>query len=116
MMSLIPCPYDFALGFTDPLIACDPQNSEALALRKESEALYNALLDKCPSNANYALLGGNRRNVLMTCNMRELYHFSRLRSDDHAQWDIRSFSRKIDEMVSTSAAGHKLGGKSEVTF
>ena len=39
--------------------------------------------------AAYALLNAQRRRVVVRMNARELHHFSRLREDVHAQWDIR---------------------------
>lgn len=42
------------------------------------------------------LLNAHRRAVLVSMNARELVHFSRLREDAHAQWDIRA---KAGEML-----------------
>ncbi len=54
---------------------------------------YNSCLSE------YACINGTRRNVLISMNARELYHFIRLRSDIHAQWEIRDISNKISEVV-----------------
>ncbi len=42
------------------------------------------------------LLNAHRRAVLVSMNAREMIHFSRLREDAHAQWDIRA---KAGEML-----------------
>lgn len=47
----------------------------------------------------YAALNSTGRNVIITMNAREIYHFSRLRSDRHAQWEIRDISDRICSMV-----------------
>lgn len=48
------------------------------------------------SAADYCLTNAHRRIVEMELNLRDLYHFSRLREDAHAQWDIRE---KAHQMV-----------------
>ena len=45
--------------------------------------------------AAYALTNAHRRRVLLTTNLRELYHFVRLREDTHAQWDIRGIASEM---------------------
>lgn len=44
-----------------------------------------------PESAPYAYLACHRRRVLLKINARELIHLSRLREDEHAQWDIREY-------------------------
>ncbi len=44
----------------------------------------------------YALTNAHRRRVIMKANVREWYHFARLRSDAHAQWEIRHLSHMIE--------------------
>jgi len=52
-----------------------------------------------PNVAAYALSNGHKRRVIFKLNLRELYHFVRLRSDSHAQSEIREISDKIvDDM------------------
>ncbi len=43
----------------------------------------------------YILTNAHRRRVLVTMNAREIYHFARLRDDEHAQWDIRNIAEQI---------------------
>ena len=47
----------------------------------------------------YCMTNAHHLNVLMKCNLRELYHFVRLRSDNHSQWEIKQISDEIMEIV-----------------
>jgi len=53
--------------------------------------------------------------VYARLSLRELYHFSRLRSDQHAQWEIRNLSNAMTALARPLAprASTYLGGKSE---
>ena len=48
-------------------------------------------------------------------NLRELHHFVRLRSDEHAQWEIRDISNEIAKLIRTHCpiTAKHLMGKSE---
>jgi len=81
---------------------------------ERSYLMYRRIEEKAGRDAaEYALLNANRRRVLLGMNLRELYHFSRLRSDSHAQWEIRELSEKICSMVREEAplSSILLGGK-----
>jgi len=41
------------------------------------------------------LTNGHRRRVLVEMNMREMYHFCRMRQDGHAQWEIRALANEF---------------------
>ncbi len=73
-------------------------------LRKENELL-----------ANYVLTNAHTVNVLFKMNLRELYHFARLRCDKHSQWEIREIARKMVKEVKrvTPIAAKCLMGKDE---
>jgi flavin-dependent thymidylate synthase len=90
MATLIPYKYDTSLGFTVP-DSVKETGTEDILLRavEKAEKLYRKMIKTDPSAANYALTNAHRRKVLMKMNARELYHFSRLREDEHSQWDIR---------------------------
>jgi len=52
---------------------------------------------------------------LITLNLREMYHMSRLREDESAQWDIRQLVGQMSELarqVFPICAGF-LGGKDQ---
>ena len=40
-------------------------------------------------------MNAHRRRVLVTLSARELYHVSRLREDEHAQWDIQLIAAEM---------------------
>ncbi len=60
-----------------------------------SAAVYEAIKKETPLAAPYILTNAHRKQVLIRCNGRELYHISRLREDKHAQWDIQNVSRAM---------------------
>ena len=37
--------------------------------------------------------------MLIAANPRELYHFSRLREDEHAQWDIKDTAKRLMKLA-----------------
>lgn len=49
--------------------------------------------------ADYILTNSHRRRVLMKMNLREAYHFIRLRDDEHAQWDIRQLAHGLADQI-----------------
>ena len=102
--------YDPALGFTHPAAAGHAFADRARALVKLSEQTA-ALIDG-PAGV-YALLSGHRRRLTWTANLRETLHFSRLREDAHAQWDIRAFAAALSAVVREHAplCGRLFGGK-----
>ncbi|MBN2724071.1 MAG: FAD-dependent thymidylate synthase [Deltaproteobacteria bacterium] len=109
---------DPSLGFTHPVTVTGKLLEKAKNTVIESEKLFSEFLERYPESApaSYALLSGNRRRVLWTLNLREYYHFSRLREDEHAQWDIRQIAKLMTEEVRKTApvCSGFLGGKSEL--
>jgi len=96
MASLSPQPYDPALGFTVPEpIAKIGRHDEFRRIMEQSVNLYHDIAKENPHAAPYTLTNAHRRRVLATLNAREMYHFSRLRSDAHAQWEIRDISNQM---------------------
>jgi len=49
--------------------------------------------------AQYVLTNAHRKRVLFKVNARELYHISRLREDQHAQWDIQALSKQMTSLA-----------------
>lgn len=72
---------------------------------KESSDLYEHLvrIGVKKEAAEYVLTNGHRRRILITANLRELYHIARLRMDKHAQWEIREQASKMIELVKEEA-------------
>ncbi len=88
--------YQPDFGLVIPDLLRDLIDEEALDnLVKKTNSLYIKLKAINPLLGNYILMNANKLRVLLTFNMRELYHFARLRSDQHAQWEIRELSDKI---------------------
>ena len=79
---------------------------------------YRKIQENHPENprlGEYGLTNAHQRQVLVGMNMRELYHFSRLREDAHAQWDIRETAKamSIGAKELAPATTMLLGGKHE---
>jgi len=92
MATLLPQGYDPFLGYTVPSSVLDSGMEDRFKeIMDASAAMCGELRRRgFPSAAPYALTQAHRRRVVVKMNARELYHFSRLRQDRHAQWDIRA--------------------------
>ena len=66
---------------------------------EEADAFYYDTYKQYPGLNEYILTNSHIKNVILKCNFRELVHISRLRSDAHAQWEIREISDKMCETV-----------------
>lgn len=77
------------------------------------DILYSEAKEKFGKTADYILSNAHRKNVYLKCNLRELVHITRLRSDAHAQWDIREISDLMTAEVQkhSSIIGSLLCGK-----
>jgi flavin-dependent thymidylate synthase len=108
MATIVPLPYDPALGLTVPDsvaragLGDDLQRlaDRAIEVWRAIDSLARPLREAEPPNGchpatAYALVNAQRRRVLVRMNARELHHFSRLREDVHAQWDIRRVAAKM---------------------
>jgi len=90
MMTMTPQAYDPGLGITVPEAVSEVGlEGELRALADRSANAWARLVSRHPRAADYVLLNAHRRRVLVTLNLREVYHVARLRMDRHAQWDIR---------------------------
>jgi len=112
--TLIVQPYDPSLGVAIPRTFV---KAKAVAvLRKaaaDAERFCRTHGGELGPAAEYVLLNAHRRRVRMSLNLRELYHFSRLRSDMSAQWEIRSLSDDMCRLAveNVPCAARLLGGK-----
>ena len=100
MATIISGNYDTNLGVTLPhsISEIGEDGSFRKMVEKVNEFHQKVkIFDKIA--ANYLLLNAHRKRVLMKANMREWYHFVRLRSDAHAQWEIRFVSDKVKEIL-----------------
>nr|MCK4930124.1 FAD-dependent thymidylate synthase [Nanoarchaeota archaeon] len=116
MMTLLSQDYNPKLGFTTP------SNIEEIGADKElkevvdrSSELYYEFLPKYGKAAEYCLTNAHRRRVLIGINMRQLYHISRTREDEHAQWEIRDIANSMSALAKQEApiTTVLLGGQGE---
>jgi thymidylate synthase ThyX len=92
--------YNPDLGLTIPQSIIDSNmKDEFSAVAELTEEFYYTLLDQAPAAAPYILTNGHRRRVLLGLNARELYHVSRLREDQTAQWEIRWMTSRMAELA-----------------
>ncbi|MDZ7859823.1 MAG: FAD-dependent thymidylate synthase [Candidatus Krumholzibacteriota bacterium] len=116
MATVTPQPYCRSLGVKIPeSVKRSGASEEFMKAAEMSGELYDRIKDKMTFAADYASLNSSRRRVLFDVNLRELYNFSRLRSDKHAQWEIRALSEKMCEISKRGlkAGGMLLGGKDD---
>lgn len=116
MCTIIKSDYHPGRGYMiPPLLQELNMEKQIEAVMNETSRLYFRLEAEKKGLGNYILTNGHKITVLFQVNLREMYHFSRLRSDKHAQWEIRAISHKMDELVKTSVplAGCYLMGKDE---
>jgi flavin-dependent thymidylate synthase len=106
--------YDINLGVTIPdSITETDQTEHFMKIINKTNDIYEQLKNKNPLVAPYVLTNAHRRRVLFRINLRELYHFSRLREDRHAQWDIRQTAHKMVDLIKEDfpLCASMLGGK-----
>lgn len=116
MATIIAQDYDPNLGYTIPDSIIEA-NQKAIFNRvvDKTNNLFNRIEKVFPSVAPYILTNSHRRRVIFKANLRELYHFSRLREDSHAQWDIRQIATKMSTEIQKRIplASMLLGGKDQ---
>ncbi len=96
MASLLQGRYDPLLGNTIPEnIKKIGMEDEFMSIINDTNSIYTRLKSQYGDPADYILTNSHRRNVIMKMNLREAFHFIRLRSDEHAQWDIKDLSDKL---------------------
>ncbi len=119
MCTQLPGAYDLELDITIPESVHGIGKAKALAeIAEKSGDLYLAMRlhsDSQPFAADYCLTNAHRRSVISKINLRELYHFSRLREDAHAQWEIRELANAMCEEARKVApvTTMLMGGKDE---
>lgn len=93
--------YNPELGYTYPSAVVEAGLSSMFReIYDETTDMWNRLMQWGLFGATeYVLTNGHRRRILITANLRELYHIARLRMDNHAQWEIREQAGKMIEIV-----------------
>ncbi len=82
--------YDTDLGFTVPPSV---RSAGLDSFFSELAAAAGEAADRL--GTSYLFTNAHRRKARLVMNGRELYHFGRLRDDEHAQWDIRGLAGKM---------------------
>jgi len=96
MATLTSQDYDPELGFmVPPSVSAVGMQEEFSEVMDKTIAVYKELFAASKLGAGYILTNAFQRRVLFKTNARELYHFSRLREDATAQWDIRFIAQKM---------------------
>ncbi len=114
MATILPQPYHLGLGTTTPpTIVAAGLAGQFDRFVREAESALRQLGPALGQEAAYLLTNAHCRTVLVKINLRELYHFSRLRMDAHAQWEIRSLAGKMVALAKAELprSGAYLGGK-----
>jgi len=117
MATLLRTPYNPEFGYViPPLLRELGAESEIDELMLKVNALYAKLETFKPGMGSYILTNANKLKVIFKANLRELYHFSRLRSDEHAQWEIKEISWQIDSILKEKlpAAAIAMMGKDQL--
>ncbi|MFA4948414.1 MAG: FAD-dependent thymidylate synthase [Candidatus Krumholzibacteriia bacterium] len=112
--TLLPQPYDPGLGLSIPETFVKAKRVALLRdAARRAERFYGSHALQLGRAAEYALLNAHRRRVLFCLNLRELYHFSRLRSNMAAQWEIRMISDEMCRLAAETVPSGALllGGK-----
>jgi flavin-dependent thymidylate synthase len=100
LATLIAGDYLPELGNTIPdSIAAARLDNEFCEIIEQTNHAYLKIKEKHGPAADYILTNSHCRRVLMKMNLREMYHFVRLRDDEHAQWDIRYLAHQLAEKV-----------------
>jgi len=100
LATLISGNYDIQFGNTIPeSIKVTGLQDEFKNIIEQTNECYLGLQERYTEAADYILTNSHRRMLLMKMNLRELYHFIRLRDDEHAQWEIRQMAGDILERV-----------------
>ncbi|HPX63164.1 MAG TPA: FAD-dependent thymidylate synthase [Candidatus Syntrophosphaera thermopropionivorans] len=99
-----------------PIIYTLKREDKWLKLLKETNLLKQKLTAVSPDLVPYARLNAEQVRVLVKMNLREIYHFIRLRADINAQWEIRNLACSFAEYIHPLApfATSYLCGKSEL--
>lgn len=100
MMTQSPQPLTTELGYAVPklIVEAGVEGLYREAMGRAAEA-YRTLADWNPYVASYIVPNGFNRGVLLTLNLRELYHLCELRSESNAHFSIRRIALAMAEIV-----------------
>jgi thymidylate synthase ThyX len=100
MMTQTPQPFTPELGYAVPLAFAQAKlNDKFCAAVQAASAAYHTLAHEFPVQAVYVLTNAHNRRVLATLNLREAFHFCRLRGAPSAHFAIRRVAGHILEHI-----------------
>lgn len=108
--------YEPDVGYTVPeSVRIVSETKRFAEIVKQTEELYYRIESKHPGVGSYILTNAHRKRVLLSVNLRELYHISRLREDSTAQWDIRDKAHHMTRLAKKvmPVTTQLLGGKED---
>ena len=112
MSTIIRSKYNPDFGYViPPLIEKLNFDEEINQTMRKVHDLYYKLEDIKIGLGNYIITNAHKLRVYFKANIRELFHFVRLRSDAHAQWEIRLLSDKMVNELDLPIIGKHLVGK-----
>ncbi|HLP60702.1 MAG TPA: FAD-dependent thymidylate synthase [Candidatus Deferrimicrobium sp.] len=118
MATLLPGNYDIRFGCVIPeSIKVNGLEKEFLEIIDKTNNVHLKLKEIYGDAADYILTNSHCRKVIMKMNLREVYHFIRLRDDDHAQWEIRDLAHRLLQEIKPfmPLSTMMLCGKSDFT-
>lgn len=100
MMTQTPQPLTTELGYAVPLRmrAAGIEKAYRKAM-DETAACYRRLAEFNPAAASYLVANGFNRRVLLGMNLREAFHFCRIRSAENAHFSARRVALRIAEQI-----------------
>lgn len=100
MMTQTVAPLTAELGYAVPTAVVQAGClDEFQAAMRKSASLYNEMAAWNPDAASYIVPNGFNRRVLFTLNLREVFHFCRLRAALNAHFSIRRVALQIAETI-----------------
>jgi thymidylate synthase ThyX len=101
MMTQTVQPLTTALGFAVPRgITESGCGEDYLKAMRQAKDVYQKLAELNPDAAAYIVPNGYHRRVLFTMNLRQAFHFCRLRSAENAHFSIRLVALRMVEAIS----------------
>ena len=100
MMSQTPQPLTTKLGFSVPRAISEAgiEDVYVKAMRNAAQT-YEQIAKEITPVASYVVPNGFNRRVLFELNLRELFHFSKLRCNENAHFSIRRVGRAMLELI-----------------
>ena len=100
MMTQTPQPLTAVEGFALPIgITASGCEDDYLTAMRKAGALYDRLVEWNPAVASYIVPNGYNRRVLFTMNLREVFHFCRIRGASNAHFSIQRVAFQLAESV-----------------